>query len=1000
MSEELSQKGYTRNGEPFGEYEYYNIGSTTINALKRYRIIPDKDYGKYGRSKPDGIIVDRCNLSNIKVIAVIEHKSSEEFNSQDKKDKAAEQCNTYCQVLDAMVGIVTDTSEYLWINPLAAKENSDRTYVDDHGTERSFSYILNEDGYKLSHTFVHDTSNITEVGKVLKLFGKIKYDLNSSNSQLVQEKKIDPKNLSKNVWQSIWLASGENPDKCLATFVEIFIFKYLSDLGVLRENRGISVNFDAVLNSGKNICLEYYYNHVREYVRDLFPASEEDNTSIINGFILDPNIQEHNVLFYNILKSFSDFLTDEDGNERKLVNIEPEFKSRLYEDFLKRSISQKNWGQYFTPRNIVKAMIEISGIENLREGDIVGDSASGVGGFLLEPLLSKRTADYYFDNQTNELKSKLIYEGYDRDPKVIIMAKANMLIYLSELLREHHNLTPQFAQKLNKTFKSKHTSILGSLSVTKPNHYNLIMSNPPYVTKGITNYKEAIKNNGLLKDFYKVNGMGVESLFIEKQIKELKAGGKLLVVIPDGLLNRVNDCKIREYIRKTCIINGIISLPIGAFYSTQKKTYILSATKKENEDIIQTEPVFSYLVSDIGESLDVYRVPTEENDLKDMVKQYKYFMTDKENYQPISKRCKIFDIEKFNPKSNWCIDRWWSDEEKIDLGINPEVNVVNIEDYKEQTEQIMGEVAGLISKLGEIDKETSAIESNFIEERVETIFDIKQGDAFYTLKRIKENGWEGDVPVYSSNTKNNGILTYIQEDKIKEKDKYYDYSLTWSIDGMAGKLFLRNEENKENEKSDEYLFTLNNHCGVLIPKQKLVFYLEWMHKDIYYSYALENVCDELINAVDAIEEADKNKIVKVFNKLLGQETSSDNVVELISQLKQKWEAKLTYDDYLALKKEALPIVLKYHSNRINVDLRFIMYNIQPVFFQKTRSYGNQKLGNNQIEDVKISLPVTVEGAFDYDSMIKLSKEQEKLLEIKEEIVQKYALMKELDVIFE
>lgn len=1059
MSEELKANNYTKKGNPFGVYESYTIGATTINELKKYKIVPNKEYGEYGKRRPDGLIVDRRNKDDVKVIAVIEYKDPTDFNTQEKKDKALQQCNNYCQLLNATFGIATDTKEYYYINPKSNKED-DIKYIDDFGTERRYSLIQNEDGYFLSHNLVKDLTNLTELNKSLAIFDRIQKEITGANSKLISEKKLNPNNLAKNVWQSIWLASGENPDKCLSTFVEIFIFKYLSDLEILQKNAdGVPVDFDSVKGSGKNLCLKYYFKNVREYVKTLFPESSFDNTSIINGFILDPRVEEHNNLFYNILTSFSDFLVNEKGDPIKLVNIDPEFKSRLYEDFLKRSMSQKNWGQFFTPRNVIKAIIEVSGIEKLPNGSIVGDPASGVGGFLLEPLLTKITSEFQVKN--SKLVSNLTFEGCDRDPKVIIMAKSNMIIYLSELLRDNPTLTKEFADSVNNIFKSYHTSILGSLSVTRRNHFDLIMTNPPYVTKGIVNYKEAISNNGALKDYYYVNGMGVECFFMEKIINELKPNGKAFIVIPDGLLNRVNDYKLREYIKKTCIIDGIISLPIGTFYSTQKKTYILAITKKADEKIIQTENVFGYIVTTVGESLDVYRVQEEDNDLKDFVRQFKYFMLDKKLFQPLNIHCKTFPIEKFAPKTNWCVDAWWEKEHKIELGIEEEINIVDIDEYHNQVKRVNEEVSQLNAQLENIDRAIASLKPETETYTLQELFDIKQGDAYYTLKRIKENGWEGTIPVYSSNTKQNGILAHIKKEEIKKKDRFYDYSLTWAIDGMAGQLFLRNEDNRSHSTEDKYLFTLNNHCGLLLPKEKIEFSLSEYLKDKTNHKALATFFEELEEAEKEVSKhnkehlelikkisefttyftsiipANKIELSKYINHticadiLVDDETivkrktvltkeivekiiankietikihsilivKGETFASIIKKLKVVFN-ELTDDGFKFFRKDLLPLICQFYNNRIEIDLGYVMKNIQPLFFQRTRSYGNKKLGSNQIEDIEILIPIKKDKTFDIITMESISKEQDKLKNIKDEIISKYTELGKMEVIMQ
>lgn len=992
MSEELKANSYTKSGDKFGIYEFYNIGKTNLTELKKYKIIPDIDYSLYKNTMPDALLVDRRNNKNPKVVAVIEFKNFDKFDSNIKRNNAFEQSNTYAQLLNAKFAIATDTKEFYYINP-----NSDEiTYQDQKGFNRSYGIIKNEDGYDLSINFPISADNNTEIEKSIKLINRIVASISKKTSQLNQEKKINPKNLAKNVWQSIWLASGENPDKCLSTFIEIFIFRFLSDLGILTENdNGVFVSFEDVLNLNKNKTLKYYFTNVRSHIKYLFPEGDEDGTSIINGFVLDPNIEEHNSLFFNILKSFDRFLKDEHGQSIKLSNIEPEFKSRIYEDFLKKSISQKNWGQYFTPRSIVKAIIEISNIENLPNNSVVGDPACGVGGFLLEPLLSKRSSD--FKVIENNLTSKLIYKGYDRDPKVIILAKANMLIHLTEILSENRTLTKEIAGKINSTFLSFHSSILGSLIDCSKDEYDLILSNPPYVTKGVSNYKDAIKDNGILTDYYSINGMGVESFFIEKIVNSLKSNGKAFVVIPDGLLNRVHENKLRRFISQKCIIDCIISLPIGAFYSTLKKTYILGITKKESGHK-QTTGVFSYLISDIGESLDIYRSPITENDLTDMVRQYKYFTVNKEDFNPVGLRCKVFPFSKFSPTSDWCVDKWWNSEEKICLGIEDSIEIVDVNEFKDQTVKTAEKLEEFKIMLEEINQEINNVEYKLESISLSSLFQMKQGNAYYTLKIIRENSWQGDIPVYSSNTKNNGVLVKIEEDKIKEKDKFYDYCLTWAVDGTsAGQLFLRNNENKQSLKTKKFLFTCNNHCGVMIPREKIDFYLNWYSIGLYEDYSLKMIHNYFNNLLDACPQHYYDKICELLSKIFVKNSLDGFNKELFIEnfLDLNFKNSFVKDFIITT---LLPFSSQFFSDRINIDLDYIKRNIQPMLFQRTRSYRNHKVGTGQIVDIEVNIPLNDLGAFDIQRMEELSYEQSNLEKIKSEMVEVLTKLSELNVI--
>ena len=57
LSEELIQRNLIEAPEKMGDWNYYNIGATTLKALKGAKIIPNKDYDEYEGKKPDALIV-------------------------------------------------------------------------------------------------------------------------------------------------------------------------------------------------------------------------------------------------------------------------------------------------------------------------------------------------------------------------------------------------------------------------------------------------------------------------------------------------------------------------------------------------------------------------------------------------------------------------------------------------------------------------------------------------------------------------------------------------------------------------------------------------------------------------------------------------------------------------------------------------------------------------------------------------------------------------------
>ena len=470
------------------------------------------------------------------------------------------------------------------------------------------------------------------------------------------------------------------------------------------DDKGNKINFKNIFALSPEKAFKNYSENVRTYLKVMFPEGAEDKTTIINGTVLNPNVSEHSLVFYKILKKFNDF--------GEMKNIDPRFKSKVFEDFMKQSISKKNWGRYFTPRNIIDAMIEISDIDKLPEGSDICDPACGVGGFILEPMKVKEDgSNFYYKVSGNKITPKFNFYGFDKgfekeEQLTIILAKANMLIFLSELLKNNLTILDEFSKLFNTTFKLLSNTILGTLSKTEKDKYDLVLTNPPYVTSGSSNYKEAIKKDGRLSGFYKVNAFGVEGLFLEWIIRSLKPSRKAFIVIPDGILNRLNDNKLRKFIKDECIIDGIISLPSNAFYTTPKKTYIFAITKKdgktdaERESYKQKEPVFTYLASDIGETLDIKRFSTpDKNDLIEMVSLFNQFKGAKTSFKTPSLRCKIQPITKFNPDEHWSVDRWWSKDEKIDLGIEKEEIIMTLFEFEQRVQDTSMKIKELNKRL-------------------------------------------------------------------------------------------------------------------------------------------------------------------------------------------------------------------------------------------------------------------------------------------------------------
>ena len=644
-----------------------------------------------------------------------------------------------------------------------------------------------------------------EASTIEHLVEDIDASISKDCSSIRSARVIDPTPLARRLWQTIWVATGKSPVKCLYNVVELFIFKFLSDLGILPDD----ISFGRVYAKAQDYhedALDYYARNTRERIYRLFPMGE-DGTTIINGTIFvtennRPNLSQ-SILFQRCL----DHLHRHTEAFGSLTKIDKQFKTKLYESFLKQEVEAL--GQYFTPRKVIQSMIRMAGIDQLSfvfTGKRICDPFCGVGGFLVEMLnMNDRMMASYIPNSNGGISPPFVIEGYDKgferdDERTIILAKSNMLIYLAEILFKHPQLAPEFAGILNDTFRLFRDNLgtFGHIITNEEEKFDVIMSNPPYVTSGSSIIKEQIAKTPHTANEYPVNGLGLESLSLEWIVKSLKKDGKAYIIIPDGILGRIHGGKLRRHILRECYLDAVVSLPARTFFANFERTYILALTKKHEADHIQQHPVFTYLVSHIGERLtSIAREDIEEDDLPEMERLFRIFESNKEAPPKTSfanhLRCKIQPFERFRGEPHWVVDRWWTQEEKSVLDDDGQAAATQAE-----LDSGFGDLQSAIKEYEHLVESADDFHERFVKVMLgdENLFEMFIGRRVLK-KEVKQ---EGDMPIYSANVfepMGYGTATRIPHFKIP--------SVLWGIDGNFDFNIIPEGEP----------FETTDHCGAL-----------------------------------------------------------------------------------------------------------------------------------------------------------------------------------------
>ena len=268
-------------------------------------------------------------------------------------------------------------------------------------------------------------------------------------------------------------------------------------------------------------------------------------------------------------------------------------------------------GQFFTPKNVVKMIVEMM---DLKPTDKIIDPCCGSGGFLVEALKNVWNKSEAINNELGwpereiEIEKQKIaienFRGIDKDDFLSKVCKAQMAILgdgrggvFCENSLENPNKWKQ---------KTQDKILLGK--------FDVLITNPPYGSKIKIDDKDVLKqfelaykwkNNKRTGDWEKgklKNDDTPQNLFIERCMNFLKPGGRMALVLPDGIFGNDGLGYIRKYVIEHARVLAIVDLPKETFQPhTSTKTTVLMVQKYLNDDDKKNKyPVFMAVCETCG----------------------------------------------------------------------------------------------------------------------------------------------------------------------------------------------------------------------------------------------------------------------------------------------------------------------------------------------------------------------------------------------------------------
>jgi len=263
-----------------------------------------------------------------------------------------------------------------------------------------------------------------------------------------------------------------------------------------------------------------------------------------------------------------------------LLDANSDVKGDAFEYFLKNSVTVGNdLGEYFTPRHIVKLMVDLV---DPKFGEKVYDPCCGTGGFLIQAFTHIKRKVILSKENINILKNHTVF-GRELTGTAKI-AKMNMII-----------------------FGDGHTNIEGGIDSLKfpvKEKYDVVLTNYPF--------SQTTDHAGL----YGFRTKSANPIFLKHIIDALKINARAGVVVPTGLLfDESSSCvNVRRYLMKHCELSAVLELHSFVFRPyTGQPTSILLFEKGR-----QTKNVWIFKVNDDGykkTSSKKGREPIDKNDL-------------------------------------------------------------------------------------------------------------------------------------------------------------------------------------------------------------------------------------------------------------------------------------------------------------------------------------------------------------------------------------------------
>ena len=507
----------------------------------------------------------------------------------------------------------------------------------------------------------------------------------------------------------------------------------LHTLKVPESNRSLLISGALIALQDRAFVSGYKYQKPKELAENLINTIKNKLTDVQNKHIDDIIISYSFIKTHTILSKQENKLRDIiETVDKKINNFIKTYKyfdtlGQFYNEFLRYANNDKGLGIVLTPPHITELFSEIA---NVNKDSIALDTCTGTGGFLISAM-KKMIIDAGADtNKIKKIKSEQII-GIEFQHSIFSLTCSNMYIHGD-----------------------------GRSNLIKGNCFD---------EKVIEQVKKFKPNVGFLNPPYKSSKDDIEELeFILNNLEQLQKGSLCVAIVPTScmLADSGKELELKEKILKNHTLEAVFSMPNELFYNSNVSVatcIVVFRAKEKHPDNFKTyfgiwnDDGF-IKIKNIGRT-DYY---------------HKWELIKKQWIENYRNKDEIIghSIKKAVTKN----DEWVAEDYiKIDY----------LKTKKEDFEKFLFEYVGslfLLKKIDSIKKDSKIKKELDLKNKKFKYFDLTGKNGLFLIQKgerlNKNQRVEGEIPLLTSTSLNNGISNFIDYDSFKESKKIFENKIT------------------------------------------------------------------------------------------------------------------------------------------------------------------------------------------------------------------------------